>query len=44
MIKTAKLLALLILIAVAISSCARGFGCPMMITKSNVPTNTIKSI
>lgn len=44
MIKTAKMLALLILIAVAISSCARGYGCPMMITKSNPPVTVVKSI
>jgi len=30
----AKMLALMILVAIAMSSCARGFGCPMMITKT----------
>jgi len=42
--KVAKMLVLMILVAIALSSCARGFGCPYLITKSNTPTDTTKSI
>jgi len=41
----AKMLALMILVAIAMSSCSRGFGCPYLITKGKpITTNQIKNI